>query len=569
MTKPIKYAALSTLSLLLAACGADRGVDSQPATTASRVSASVATQTQAASAYVNVLQSVYVAYFGRPADAGGLAYFAQQLSNLGAPTTVLGLSQAYGGSAALRQVIDIFGTSAESQALYAGDNGVFIEAVYRNLFGRPADSGGKAYWVDLLNTGKITRASAAIDIMAGAVTSDLEIVNKKVAIAAGFTTALNTQQRELAYSGLDANVIVRDLLGTVNVSTDTGAFQANVESTLNNMVAQLGAQGMYAGKLSASGRLFNSLVLEDGQYWGFYGTATPGALAPVAFVHGKGTSVSGSFNTGELKDFGPNPAVQGTLAASYSPMSSLNGTITIASSALPFTGAGIAESIYRYNAPASIADIQGSQRMDGPMGHHTMQVNADGTFSATTASCSYTGKFTPRATGKNVFDVSWAFGAGTCALQGQTATGIAFTYAPYEGGTRSLIVAATNAARTVGTLAATPQDGLIVTDTVVGSGATAVPRSLVSVNYTGWLYSETAANNRGAQFDSSIGKNPFQFTLSIRQVIDGWDRGVLGMRAGGKRTLIIPAALAYGASGAGTIPPNAKLIFDVELLTVK
>ncbi|MBZ2209153.1 FKBP-type peptidyl-prolyl cis-trans isomerase [Massilia soli] len=569
MTKPIKYAALSTLSLLLAACGADRGVDSQPATTASRVSASVATQTQAASAYVNLVQSVYVAYFGRPADPGGLAYFSQHLSNLGAPTNIGQLAVAYGGNSALRDVVNVFGTSAESQALYAGDNNVFIEAVYRNLFGRASDTGGKAFWVQALDEGRMTRANAAIQIMAAAQTTDRDIINNKVAVAAGFTTALNTPQRELAYSGLDANVIVRNLLGTVNLSTDLGAFQANVESTLNTMVSQLGAQGMYAGKLTASGRLFNSLVLEDGQYWGFYGSATPGALAPVAFVHGKGTSVSGSFTTGELKDFGPNPAVQGTLTASYAPMSSLNGTISIAASTLPFTGAGIAESIYRYNAPASIAEIQGSQRMDGPMGHHIMRVNADGTFSATTAMCSYTGKFSPRATGKNVFDVVWSFGAGTCALQGQSATGIAFSYAPYDGGTRSLIVAATNAARTAGALAATPQDGLVTTDITVGTGAEVVPGGAVTVHYTGWLYSETAANKRGTQFDSSAGRTPFSVTVGAGRVIQGWDRGLLGMKAGGKRTLVIPAALGYGASGTAGIPPNATLIFDVEVVTVK
>lgn len=567
MTKPIKYATLCSLSVLLAACGADQAADSQQATSASRMSAAVIGKTSvaAASAYTNVLQSVYVAYFGRPADAGGLAYFAQQLANVGAPTTIVELSNAYQGNAALRNVINGFGTSAESQALYAGDNNVFIDAVYRNLFGRPAEADGKAYWVNLLNAGLITRASAAIQIMAGAQTSDRDVVNNKVAVATSFTSALNTQQRELAYSGLDANVVIRTLLGTVNLATDTGAFIGNIENTLNVMVSKLSAQGMYAGKLAVNNGLFNSLVLEDGQYWGFYANATSGALAPIGFVQGSGSSASGSFN-GELKDFGPNPAVQGTLAASYSPLASLNGTIKIAGGdGLSFTSAGIAESIYRYNTPASIANIQGSQRMEGPMGHHVMQVNADGTFSATTATCSYTGKFTPRATGKNVFDVSWTFGAGTCALQGQTATGIAFNYAAYAGGTRGLIVGATNAARTIGTLAATPQDGLIITDTVIGSGAAAVPRSALSVKYTGWLYSATAPNNRGAQFDSGT----FPVTVAVTSVIEGWHRGLLGMRVGGKRTLVIPPALAYGARGNASIPPNSTLIFDVEVLTLK
>lgn len=569
MTQPIKYAALCSLSVLLAACGADRSAESQPTTVASRVSASVAAQAQPASAYYNVVQHIYVGYFGRPADSGGVVYFAQLLSNLGAPTNIADLSVAFDSSSQVAAVIDGFGTSAESQALYSGDNNVFIDAVYRNLFGRPADAAGKTYWVDLLDRKIMTRASAAIKIMAGAQLTDRDEIGKRALVAGAFTTALTTPQRELAYSGLEANVVVRNLLGTVNLSTDIAAFAANIDSTLNTLVSQLGAQGMYAGKLTANGRLFNSLVLEDGQYWGFYGSTTSGALSPTGFVQGKGSSSAGAFGANDLKDFGPNPAVQGNLSANYSPLASLNGTITVAANTLPFTGAGIAEATYRYNAPASLADIQGSQRMGGTLGHHIMQVNADGTFSATTMRCSYSGKFSPRATGKNVFDVAWAFGAGTCPLQGQSATGVAFSYAANAGGTRSLIVAATNASRTTGTLAATPQDGMVITDTAVGTGATAVPGSSLTVHYTGWLYSETAPNKRGAQFDSSATRGPFAFPLGVGSVIEGWDRGVLGMKAGGKRTLVIPAELAYGSRGSASIPANSVLIFDVELLTVK
>mgnify|MGYP000132530040 CR=1 FL=1 len=569
MTKPIKYAALCSLSVLLAACGSDRSDDVQVMSTASRVSATVATQAQPASAYHNVVQHIYVGYFGRPADAGGLAFFAQYLSNLGAPTNIVDLDAAYRSNSDVRAMIDGFGTSAESQALYPGDNNAFVDALYRNLFSRPAEAGGKAYWVNAIDKGLVTRASAAVQIMAGSQTTDRDVINKKVAVAGNFTTALNTPQRELAYGGLEANVVVRNLLATVTLPTDPASFGASIDATFNTLVSQLGAQGMYAGKLTASGRLFNSLVLENGQYWGFYGTATSGAFSPTGFVQGPGSSPSGAFTLNDLKDFGPNPAVQGTLSASYAPLASLDGTIAVGGSSLPFTSVGIAEAAYRYNAPANLADIQGSLRMSGPMGYHTMQVGADGSFSATTLQCSYTGKFTPRATGRNVFDVSWTFGPGTCALQGQSATGIAFTYAASEGGNRSVFVAATNAARTAGTLAVTPHDGLIVTDTVAGSGAVAVPGNILSVHYTGWLYSETAPDKRGARFDSSVGKSPFSFTLGAREVIEGWDRGVLGMKVGGKRTLVIPSELGYGPAGSGPIPPNAKLIFDIELLSIK
>jgi FKBP-type peptidyl-prolyl cis-trans isomerase FkpA len=114
-------------------------------------------------------------------------------------------------------------------------------------------------------------------------------------------------------------------------------------------------------------------------------------------------------------------------------------------------------------------------------------------------------------------------------------------------------------------------DTLIVTDTKVGTGKEATGGSKVSVNYTGWLYRPLARNWRGKKFDSSIGREPFEFTLGQAMVIKGWDQGVRGMKVGGKRTLIIPSELAYGSKGAGAgdIPPNSPLIFEVELLDVK
>lgn len=120
------------------------------------------------------------------------------------------------------------------------------------------------------------------------------------------------------------------------------------------------------------------------------------------------------------------------------------------------------------------------------------------------------------------------------------------------------------------TLPAQAIDKLDKTDTVIGKGAEAVKGRLVVVNYTGWLYDEKASRLRGRQFDSSAGRGPFSFPLGAGRVIKGWDDGVEGMRVGGKRTLIIPSRMAYGPNGAGgVIPPNADLIFDVELLEVR
>ena len=111
---------------------------------------------------------------------------------------------------------------------------------------------------------------------------------------------------------------------------------------------------------------------------------------------------------------------------------------------------------------------------------------------------------------------------------------------------------------------------LIKTDTKLGKGAQATAGHEVSVHYTGWLYDEAAADHKGKKFDSSRDRGqPFDFPLGQRVVIEGWDQGVEGMKVGGQRTLIIPPNLGYGARGAGgAIPPNATLVFDVELLGV-
>ncbi len=107
-------------------------------------------------------------------------------------------------------------------------------------------------------------------------------------------------------------------------------------------------------------------------------------------------------------------------------------------------------------------------------------------------------------------------------------------------------------------------------DTTVGSGQEAGAGQEVVVHYTGWLFSDTATDNKGSKFDSSVDRGqPFDFPLGAGHVIKGWDEGVAGMKVGGKRTLIIPSEMGYGARGAGgVIPPNATLVFDVELLAV-
>jgi FKBP-type peptidyl-prolyl cis-trans isomerase FkpA len=103
------------------------------------------------------------------------------------------------------------------------------------------------------------------------------------------------------------------------------------------------------------------------------------------------------------------------------------------------------------------------------------------------------------------------------------------------------------------------------TDTVLGTGTEATTGKTVVVTYTGWLYSSTASDNKGAQFDTGS----FSFTLGSGQVIAGFDQGVLGMKVGGKRILLIPSSMGYGSAGSGSIPPNAGLVFEVTLNSVQ
>ena len=107
------------------------------------------------------------------------------------------------------------------------------------------------------------------------------------------------------------------------------------------------------------------------------------------------------------------------------------------------------------------------------------------------------------------------------------------------------------------------------TDLAPGTGAEISSGQTALVHYTGWLYDAAAPDNKGKQFDSSVGGEPFEFPLGAGRVIAGWDQGVVGMKVGGKRRLVIPPVMGYGERGAGgVIPPNATLVFDVELVEI-
>ncbi len=194
--------------------------------------------------YDSAVQALYVAYFGRAADFSGLANFQSQMTALNAPTSFSALEAAYVSSAGIRALIDSFGSSAESLALYGGDNRTFVTAVYANVLNRTPDILGLNFWAGEIDLGLLSRSKAAISIMSGALSNtsaqgqlDAALVNNKTAIASNFSFALNTSVKASAFAGDAAAASVRTMLGTVSATTDLTAFQSNIDTVIANLVA--------------------------------------------------------------------------------------------------------------------------------------------------------------------------------------------------------------------------------------------------------------------------------------------------------------------------------------------
>ena len=198
----------------------------------------------AAADYNTLVQELYISYFGRPADTRGLLSFTQQLDALHAPTTTADLIASYKTSPALKSLIDSFGNSDESKALYpTNDTLAFVTAIYNNVLNRAPDFDGLLFWAGEIDAGRLTKSGAALSILDGALSNtsaqgvlDAKVVTNKAAIAANFTAAIDTGEELSAYVGNNAAAIARDMLSKVTSATDPTAFQATVTSTLVNMV---------------------------------------------------------------------------------------------------------------------------------------------------------------------------------------------------------------------------------------------------------------------------------------------------------------------------------------------
>ena len=186
-----------------------------------------------AAAYADVVQHLYVAYYGRPADPSGLTFWSGALATGSAPNNLIALASANGSNPALASVLDQFGNSAEAIALYGTDNAAIVTAIYLNLFKRLPEPEGLAFYVDALDAGSITRAHAAITIAAGAQGADALSLRSKIAAATGFTKGLGTSAQLAAYDGVAANAAVRAILASVDASSDAGAATARMLAGLD------------------------------------------------------------------------------------------------------------------------------------------------------------------------------------------------------------------------------------------------------------------------------------------------------------------------------------------------
>jgi len=486
MREFIKTTFLASLTVaMLAGCGAGgSSTDSDPAAQSKQLTR---TSKTTAADYENAVQSLYIAYFGRPADPIGLANFEAALAADNAPTTAAAMAEAYPTNSALKTLIDSFGTSTESQNLYAGtDATAFVQAVFQHVLGRPPATDGLNYWVNSLNTGAVTQGDAALAILGAAQINttaqgvlDGELIANRITAAEYFTTQVNAGLLTSAYTGATAASSARTMLAGVSATTDLTAFQAQENTTiagLPNIPTIKGTMSAYSG----------AQLVE-------FGSATNTAIYDAAFNQ------------------------YGLDASSYTLVSAADKTYLNGLTVYPSSGDWY---------------LMSGGNIIGFMGYATT------TGGATALGLYYTGNNQLGLAQINASPTAYSVGCtGACGSNTSTSS--------------------------------TPV-ALQEIDTKVGTGAVATFGSTVAVSYTGWLYSASAANFEGTEFDSSsLHGGSFSFTLGAGSVIGGWDIGVQGMKVGGTRTLIIPSILGYGDEANGSIPANSGLVFTVQLISVQ
>jgi hypothetical protein len=212
-------------------------------------------------------------------------------------------------------------------------------------------------------------------------------------------------------------------------------------------------EGLWTGTLAGSAsRNFHLLVLEDGEFWAPYGIDTGTAFFVAGFVQGHATASAGSFVSNDTRDFGFIPPLAETVSATYTD-TTISGTVSSSAPPVTLSGSRPTATFYIYDTPADLQTIVGAWNLTSiTRDLVALNIAANGTFTGSSAGCTFSGTFAPRPSGKNVFNVALTFGAAPCALPGASARGIAVSFV--IGGQRELLVAGVDANRTAGTLLA-------------------------------------------------------------------------------------------------------------------
>lgn len=235
------FAAGLACAALLAGCGGDAPV--APAATPVRTLTGVPATVQDHEAAV---QRLYLAYFGRAADPGGLAFYTGVSQRMGLFADTGALYWRYGPDPEVRQLLDSFAQSPEAAALYGADHAATVRLMYRNLFNRDPDAGGQAFWSGKLADGVITRSEVPVALLAGAAREDLAIFERKAAVAGAFTAALDSPERLAHYSGEAALAALRAVLARVDAATSAAGEAALVQEALAAVAASPAASKVQA-----------------------------------------------------------------------------------------------------------------------------------------------------------------------------------------------------------------------------------------------------------------------------------------------------------------------------------
>ncbi|XLZ69839.1 DUF4214 domain-containing protein [Massilia sp. SR12] len=288
--------------------------------------------------YGPTTQQLYIAYFGRPADPYGLLHFKAQLEKLQAPLEMPALELAYSSNGEIKQLVNGFATSVESQTLYTGSTDAFVSAVYKNILARtpPANDEGRAFWVDAIDNRGLTRARAALSIIAGAQKNtsaqgeiDAQVIQSKLAVASRFTSLVAPE----VYSGEAAAALARQMLNTVKTPGITGdSYQQQIADLIDqlerNDFSSLfpgtysgtfdgGESGPFSFTIASNGTINGSGVTKSNVPFIITGTLAKatGATVPIAATFGPFNFTGQLTATGKLSGTWSGNGMNGTVSA--------------------------------------------------------------------------------------------------------------------------------------------------------------------------------------------------------------------------------------------------------------